>query len=109
MAGHRLGGAVVGWHLPVLVVDEKQMSRNGVRVVVMMKRVAVGKAEGGFEQALQWGSGAGRGGTSTRRAGSSWCAYQIRGCRQMVAGTCWWRGRRSGRKSWMGQTTEDTK
>ena len=28
------------------------MSRNGVRVVVMMKRVAVGKAAGGFEQAV---------------------------------------------------------
>ena len=35
-------GEVVGWYLPVLVVDEEKMKRvGGVRVVVLMKRVAV--------------------------------------------------------------------
>ena len=43
MTGHGLGGAVVGWYLPVLVVDEEQMRRGGARVVVLMKRVAVGR------------------------------------------------------------------
>ena len=37
----------------MLVVDEKRLNRNGVRVVVMMRRVAVGKAAGGFEQAVR--------------------------------------------------------
>ena len=36
----------------MLVVDGERLSRNGVRVVVMMRRVAVGKASGGFEQAV---------------------------------------------------------
>ena len=51
MTGHeqRGAGVHVGWYLPVLVVDEKRLSRNGIRVVVMMRRVAVGKATGGFE------------------------------------------------------------
>ena len=53
MAGHGLRGAVVGWYLPVLVVDEKQMRRaGGVRVVVLMRRVAVGRTAGGVEQAV---------------------------------------------------------
>ena len=30
--GHGLRGAVVGWYLPVLVVDEEQMKSGGVRV-----------------------------------------------------------------------------
>ena len=34
MTGHGLRGAVAGWYLLVLVVDEKRLSRNGVRVVV---------------------------------------------------------------------------
>ena len=34
---------MVGWYLPVLVVDEEQMKSGGVRVMVQMKRVAVGK------------------------------------------------------------------
>ena len=34
---------MVGWYLPVQVVDEKQMKSGGVRVVVVMKRVAVGR------------------------------------------------------------------
>ena len=32
-------GVVVGWYLPVLVVDEKKMKRvGGIRVVVLMKK-----------------------------------------------------------------------
>ena len=41
-----------GWYLPVLVVDEEQMKSGGVRVMVLMKRVAVGKTAGGVEQAV---------------------------------------------------------
>ena len=53
VTGHGLRGAVVGWYLPVLVVDEEQMKRvGGVRVVVLMKRVAVGRTAGGVEQAV---------------------------------------------------------
>ena len=53
VTGHGLRGAVVGWYLPVLVVDEEQMKEGGgVRVVVMVKRVAVGRTAGGFEQAV---------------------------------------------------------
>ena len=63
-------GAVVGWYLAVPVVNEKRLSKGGVRVVVMMRRVAVGKAPGGFEQAVgirnNSGSGAGRSGLGTR-------------------------------------------
>ena len=44
ITGHGLGGAVVGRYLPVLVVDEEQMKKiGGVRVVVLMERVAVGR------------------------------------------------------------------
>jgi hypothetical protein len=43
---------VVGRNLPVLVVDEEQMRSGGVRVVVQMKRVAVGRTAGGVEQAV---------------------------------------------------------
>jgi hypothetical protein len=53
VTGHGLRGAVVGWYLPVLVVGEEKMKRvGGVRVVVLMKRVAVGRTAGGFEQAV---------------------------------------------------------
>ena len=47
-------GAVVGWYLPVQVVDEGKMNRSGIRsrVVVIMKRVAVGRSAGGVEQAV---------------------------------------------------------
>ena len=46
--GHesRLRGAVVGWYLPVQVVDEKKLNRGGVKVVVLMGRVAVGRTAG---------------------------------------------------------------
>ena len=63
VAGHGLRGAVVRWYLPVLVVDEKRLSRGGVRLVVV-GMVAVGKAAGGFEQAVGVRS-IGRSGTST--------------------------------------------
>ena len=52
MPGHGVRGAVVGWYLPVLVVDEMQMKSGGVRVVAMMKRIAVGRTAGGVEQAM---------------------------------------------------------
>ena len=47
VTGHGLRGAVVGWYLPVLVVGEEQMRRGGARVVVLMKRVAVGRSGSG--------------------------------------------------------------
>ena len=53
VAGHGLRGAVVGWYLPVLVVDERQMKEvGGARVVVPTRRVAVGRTSGGVEQAV---------------------------------------------------------
>ena len=53
VTGHGLRGAVVGWYLPVLVVDEKQMRRvGGISVVTLMRRVAVGRAAGGVEQTV---------------------------------------------------------
>ena len=36
----------------MLVVDEKELNRSGVGVVVMMKRVAVGKTAWGYDQAV---------------------------------------------------------
>ena len=50
-AGQGIRGAVVGWYLPVEVVDEKTektLSRAGVRVKVQMKRVAVRITPGGL-------------------------------------------------------------
>ena len=43
---------VVGWYLPVRVVNEKALTRAGVRVVVQMKRVAVGRSAGAYTQAV---------------------------------------------------------
>ena len=43
---------MVGWYLPVLVVEEEQMRGGGVRVVVQMERVAVGRTAGVVEQAV---------------------------------------------------------
>ena len=45
-------GAVVGLYLPVLVVTEGQMRSGGVRLKVLMKKVAVGRTAGGLEQAV---------------------------------------------------------
>ena len=43
----------MGWYLPVLVVDEKEMKRvGGTSVVVPMKRVAVGRTALRVEQAV---------------------------------------------------------
>ena len=50
--GHGLRGAVVGWYLPVQVVGEKQTNKGGVRVVVIMRRVAVGRTTAGLDQAV---------------------------------------------------------
>ena len=53
VTGHGLRGAVVGWYLPVLVVDEKQMRRvGGISVVTLMRRVAVGRTAAGVEQSV---------------------------------------------------------
>ena len=89
VTGHGLRGAVVGWYLPVLVVDERQMKRGGVKVVVLMRRVAVGRTAGGVEQ------------TVGIRCRQEWHRHRVsreqlvgtmyvqgRGCKQMVAGRC---------------------
>ena len=57
---------MVGWYLPVLVVDEEQMKeKGGVRVHGGVGGgLAIGKTAGGVNR--QWGSGAGRNGTDTR-------------------------------------------
>ena len=57
MAGHGMRGAVVGWYLPVLVVDEKNLNRNGVKVVVMMRRQAVEDTEWRRRIKGQWSGG----------------------------------------------------
>ena len=44
---------MVGWYLPVLVVDEGQMRSWGVRLKVLMKKVAEGRAAQGLNK--QWG------------------------------------------------------
>ena len=66
---HGLRRAMVGWYLPVLVVDEKRLSRN-----VCLYRPSLplipSPASGHIEQ--------------------------VRGYRQVVAERCWWRGRGSG-------------
>ena len=53
MSGHGQRGAVVGWYLPVMVVDEEKLKKvGGVRVRVRMNKVAVGRTARGFEQAV---------------------------------------------------------
>ena len=52
VTGRVVGEAVVGWCLSVQVVDEGKMNRSGVRVVAIMRRVAVGRPAGGFGQAV---------------------------------------------------------
>jgi hypothetical protein len=74
VTGHGLRGAVVGWYLPVLVVDEKQMRRvGGVRVMVLMRRVAVGRTAGGVEQAVGI------------RCRQEWCRHSM--SREQLVGT----------------------
>ena len=85
----------------MLVVDEEQMRSGGVRVVVQMKRVAVGRTAGGVEQAVgircrqEWHRHRMSRGQLVGITGR-----QDRGCRQMVAERCWWRGKRFGRTGW---------
>ena len=38
VTGHGLRGAVVGWYLPVLAVDERKMKRVGGISVVVLNR-----------------------------------------------------------------------
>ena len=47
--GKAKDGEVVGWYVPVMVVEERANERQ---VEVMMRRVAVGKVSGGYEQAV---------------------------------------------------------
>ena len=48
-----------------MVVDERQLSRASVRLVVQMKRVSVGVTSGGFKQAVGI------------RSRSEWCRHSI--------------------------------
>jgi hypothetical protein len=48
VVGRGKRGEVLGWYLPVSVVDEKALTRAGVRVVVQMRRVAVGRSAGAY-------------------------------------------------------------
>ena len=65
VAGGGIRGEVVGWHLPVRVVNEKALTRAGVRVVVQMRRVAVGRSAGAYTQAV---------GIRSRK---EWCIHAI--------------------------------
>ena len=106
MTGQGLRGAVVGWYLPVLVVDEEQMKRvGGVRVVVLMKRVAIGRTAGGVEQAVGI------------RCRQEWHRHKM--SREQLVGITGQRVRADGDKEvimvgqeiweeWTGQTVEDT-
>ena len=108
VTGHGMRGAVVGWYLPVLVLDEKQMEERGgvsARVVVMMKRVAVGRTTGGFEQAV------------SIRSRQEWYRYEMN--REQLVGITGQRVQAGGGsevlvegqevwEEWAGQTVEDT-
>ena len=102
-----VGGAVVGWHLPVQVVGEGQVDRVGVRVVVMMKRVAVGRTAAGFDQAV---------GVRSRQ---EWYMYRYKMSRKQLVDISGQRVQADGGREvlvegqevweeWMGQTAEDT-
>jgi hypothetical protein len=106
VTGHGLRGAVVGWYLPVLVVNEQQMKRvGGVRVEVLMKRVAIGRTAGGVEQAVGI------------RCRQEWHRHKMN--RGQLVGTTGQRVQADGDKEvlvegqeiweeWTGQTVEDT-
>ena len=106
MSGHGLREAVVGWYLPVLVVDEKQMRRvGGTSVVVLTRRVAVGRTAGGIEQAMGI------------RCRQEWCKHKM--SREQMVGTTWQRVQADGGKEvlvegqevweeWTGQAVVDT-
>ena len=97
---------MVGWYLPVLVVDEEQMKKvGGVRVVVLMKRVAIGRTAGGVEQAVGI------------RCRQEWHRHKM--SRGQLVGTTGQRVQADGDKEvlmegqeiweeWTGQTVEDT-
>ena len=42
----------MGWYLPVRVVNEKAMTRAWVRVMVQMRRVAIGRSAAAYAQAV---------------------------------------------------------
>ena len=50
--GQGTRGAVVGCYLPALVANEGQMRSGRVRLKLLMKKVAVGRAAPGFEQTV---------------------------------------------------------
>ena len=105
-AGHGLRGAAVGWYLPVLVVDEEQMKKKGgVRVVVLLKRVAIGRTAGGVEQAVGV------------RGRQEWCKHRM--SREQLVGITGQRVQADGGKEvlvegnevweeWTGQAVGDT-
>jgi len=95
-------GEVVGWFVPVVVVDEKASQRQ---VEVVMRRVAVGRVSGGYEQAV---------GLTSRR---EWCRYSM--SKKELAGTVVLRQQEGGGvgqvvegqvvwEDWCGQVVEDT-
>ena len=65
VVGRGKRGEVMGWYLPVSVVDEKALTRAGVRVVVRMRRGAVGRSAGAYTKAV---------GIRSRR---EWCRHTI--------------------------------
>ena len=74
-------GEVVGWYLPVRVVSEKALTRAGVRVMVQMRRVAVGRSAGAYAQAV--GLGVGKSGLYRQWTGRGWWGLQAGCCMQM--------------------------
>ena len=106
VTGHGLRGAVVGWYLPVLVVDERKMKRvGGISVVVLMRRVVVGRTAGGVEQAVGI------------RGRQEWCKHRM--SRGQLVGITGQRVQADGDKEvlvegqevweeWTGQAVEDT-
>ena len=85
MADRGIRREVVGWYLPVSVVDEKALTRAGVRVVVQMRRVAVGRSAGAYTQAV---------GIRCRR---EWCKHttskrELVGMVGRLAQSCRWAG-----------------
>ena len=50
MAGKGIKREVVGWYLTIRVVDEKALTRAGMRVVAQMTRVAVGRSAGNHNE-----------------------------------------------------------
>ena len=93
-------------YLPVLVVDEKQMRRvGGVRVMVLMRRVAVSRTAGGVEQAV------------VIRCRQEWCRHSM--SREQLVGTAGQKVQADGDREvlvegqevweeWTGRTVEET-